>query len=208
MSISALTPVFAMPTGIDRLGFPTYGRTPGGVPNPPNAWQEAHELNQVRTLNALAHQNPAAIKFTEYMDKRGATGIWMDFAKQYRRNTGFVRGWLGTGLMLAAMGATTLKTQLAKSGYDRLRPYQLDPNIKPIGHLPRDASYPSGHSSAAFAAATVMSHLWPARAHEFGWWANQAALSRVHAGVHFPSDVAMGAQVGIRSGLAAASILR
>ncbi|MCW2925499.1 MAG: hypothetical protein JWM98_2903, partial [Thermoleophilia bacterium] len=26
MSISSLTPVFASPTGIDRLGFPTYGR--------------------------------------------------------------------------------------------------------------------------------------------------------------------------------------
>jgi membrane-associated phospholipid phosphatase len=54
----------------------------------------------------------------------------------------------------------------------------------------------------------VLSHLWPARAHEFGWWARQTGLSRVHAGVHFPSDVQMGAQVGIRTGFAAASILR
>jgi membrane-associated phospholipid phosphatase len=208
MSILALTPVSAMPTGIDRLGFPTYGTPPGGVPNPPNAWQEAHELQQVRQLNAAANANPQAVQFTEYLSDRGGFGIWMDFAKEYRRNAGFVRGWMGTGLMLAAMGSTTLRTQLAKRGYDRLRPFQVDPSIRTIGKLPKDSSYPSGHTSAAYAAATVMSHLWPARAHEFGWWARQTGLSRVHAGVHFPSDVQMGAQVGTRAGLAAASILR
>lgn len=208
MSISALTNVYAMPTGIDRLGFPTYRRTPGGVPNPPNAWREAVELQQSRQLNAAAHANPQAVKFTEYLAEHGGTGIWMDFAKQYRRNAGFVRGWLGTGLMIAGMGAATLRTQLAKRGYDRLRPFQVDPQIRPIGRLPKDSSYPSGHTSAAYAAATVLSNLWPARASEFGWWARQTGLSRVHAGVHFPSDVQMGAQVGIRAGMAASSILR
>jgi membrane-associated phospholipid phosphatase len=207
MSINSLTPVFAMPTGIDRLGFPSYRPLPGGVPNPPNAWHEAHELQTVRTLNARANQSPEAVRFTEYMTDKGGFGIWMDFAKQYRRTAGFVRGWVGTGLMLASMGATTLKTQLAKRGYDRLRPYQVDGSIRTIGKLPKDASYPSGHTSAAFSAATVLSHLWPARAHEFGWWANQAGLSRIHAGVHFPSDVQMGAQLGTRTGLAAARVL-
>jgi undecaprenyl-diphosphatase len=203
-----MTPVLAMPTGVDRLGFPSYRPLPGGVPNPPNAWREAQELQQVRTLNAAANANPQAVHFTEYLADHGGFDIWMDMAKQYRHTAGFVRGWVGTGLMLAAMGSTTLRTQLAKHGYDRLRPYQVDPSIHPIGKLPKDAGYPSGHSSSAYAAATVLSSLWPARAQEFGWWARQTALSRVHAGVHFPSDVAMGAQVGIRAGLAATSILR
>lgn len=207
MSIAALTPVHAVPTGIDRLGFPSYRPLPGGVPNPPNAWREAQELQMVRQLNAAALQNPQATRFTEYMADKGGFGIWMDMARQYRRTAGFVRGWAGTGLMLAAMGATTLKTQVAKRSYDRLRPYQVDPSIRTIGKLPKDAGYPSGHTSAAYAAATVLSHLWPARSQEFGWWARQAGLSRVHAGVHFPSDVQMGAAVGMRTGAAAASIL-
>jgi membrane-associated phospholipid phosphatase len=208
MSLSSMTPVFAVPTGIDRLGFPSYRALPGGVPNPPNAWQEASELQQVRSLNAAANANPQAVQFTEYLAEHGGVDIWMDMAKQYRRTAGFARGWAGTGLMLAAMGSTTLKTQLAKRGYDRLRPYQVDGSIRTIGKLPKDAGYPSGHSSSAYAAATVLSSLWPARAQEFGWWARQTGLSRIHAGVHFPSDVAMGAQVGIRAGLAATSILR
>ena len=208
MSIHSLQPVYRMPTGIDRLGFPSYGSLPGGVPNPPNAWREASELQTVRELNARANQSPEAVRFTEYMTDKGGFGIWTDFAKQYRRTAGFARGWVGTGLMLAAMGVTTVKTQLAKRSYDRLRPYQVDPSIRTIGKLPKDASYPSGHTSAAYAAASVLSHLWPARAHEFGWWARQAGLSRIHAGVHFPSDVQMGAQLGTRTGFAAASILR
>ncbi|MCB0878439.1 MAG: phosphatase PAP2 family protein [Thermoleophilia bacterium] len=206
--LSAATPVFAVPTGVDRLGFPSYRPLPGGVPNPPNAWVEANELNMVRTLNARAQQNPQALKFTEYISEHGAFGIWMDFAKQYRKTAGFVRGWLGTGVMLAAMGSAALKTTIAKRGYDRLRPFQIDPSIHPLGKIPKDASFPSGHTSAAYAAATALSTLWPARAQEFGWWARQTGLSRVHAGVHFPSDVQMGAQVGIQSGLAATSFLR
>lgn len=208
MSIASLTPVFAMPTGVDRLGFPSYRSLPAGVPNPPNMWREAQELQTVRTLNARANQSPEALRFTEFMAEKGGFDMWMDFAKDYRRTAGFARGWLGTGLVAATMGVTAIKTQLAKRSYDRLRPYQVDGSIRTIGKLSKDASYPSGHTSSAYAAATVLSHLWPARANEFGWWANQAGLSRVHAGVHFPSDVQMGAQLGTRTGFAAASFLR
>lgn len=208
MSISRLTPVYAVPTGVDRLGFPSYGPLPAGVPNPPNAMREAQELGTVRDLNARANASPDAVRFTEYLADRGGFGIWMDFAKQYRQTAGFVRGWVGTGLLVAALGVTALKSQTAKRSYDRLRPYQVDPSIRTIGKLPKDAGYPSGHSSSGYAAATVLSTLWPARAQEFGWWARQTALSRVHAGVHFPSDVQTGAQLGIRTGFAAASILR
>lgn len=200
--------VLPVPTGIDRLGFPTYGRLPGGVPNPPNAWAEANELQAVRVLNARANASPQAVRFTEHLTDRGGFGLWMDMAKQYRRQAGFVRGWAGTGLVLAAMGVTTLRTQIAKRSYDRLRPYQVDPSIRTIGHLPKDPGYPSGHTSSAYAAATVLSHLWPARAQEFGWWARQTGLSRIHAGVHFPSDVRMGAAVGMKAGMDVASILR
>ncbi|MEO6867849.1 MAG: phosphatase PAP2 family protein [Gaiellales bacterium] len=208
MSINSLQSVFAVPTGIDRLGFPSYRPLPGGVPNPPNAFHETQELQTVRVLNARANQDPTAARFTEYLSEKGAFGIWMDLAKQYRGAAGFVRGWTGTGLMLAAMGVTGLKTAAAKNSYGRMRPFQIDPSIQTIGKRPSNASYPSGHSSSAYAAATVLSHLWPARAQEFNWWARQTGLSRIHAGVHFPSDVKMGAVLGVKIGLAAASILR
>jgi undecaprenyl-diphosphatase len=94
------------------------------------------------------------------------------------------------------LGATAGVTQLGKQRYDRLRPFQVDPDIKPPVHLPRDASYPSGHASSAFAAARVIAVLEPTLAKEAYELATQVAVSRVYAGVHFPSDVVAGALLG------------
>jgi membrane-associated phospholipid phosphatase len=189
---------------------PTWGNRlprPGGVLPPPPAPVELAELAAVRQLNARAIQSPQAVQFTEFLDKQGGYGLWKDFAKQYRKGAGFVRGWLGTGLLHVALGVNAIETWNSKRHYDRLRPYEVDANIRPIGKAPTNGSYPSGHASGAYAGATVMSILWPARAHEFQWWARQVGLSRMHAGVHFPSDVVTGARLGQRSALNTMSIL-
>jgi hypothetical protein len=194
-------------TGVDRLGFPHYGPLPGNVPAPPNAWREHRELGVVRELNARTLASPDAQRFTEMLADRGDLELWSEFAKQYRRNTGVLRGLTGSGIMYAAMGGAALRSWVAKHGYDRLRPFEVDPSIRPLGKVPKDPSYPSGHTASAYAAATVLSNLWPARAYEFNWWARQVGLSRIHAGVHFPSDVVMGSQVGRRAGAIASSAL-
>jgi membrane-associated phospholipid phosphatase len=107
-----------------------------------------------------------------------------------------------------AMGVNALRTNKAKNYYGRLRPYQVDPSIVPISRDPaKNPSYPSGHASGAYAAATVLEILWPQRAQEFEWWARQVALSRLQNGVHYPSDVIAGARLGRQAGLQTASIL-
>ena len=198
---TSLSRVLHVPTGVDRFGFPTYGKLPAGVPNPPNALTEGLELQIVRVRNAQTRSSPQAVKFTEYLAEHGGTDVWWEFARQYRANTSFLRGWAGTAMMGAAMGISALQAQGAKSTYRRMRPHQVDPSIQQIGKTEKDASYPSGHTTAAFAAATVMSRLWPTRAQEFNWWANQVGMSRVAAGMHFPSDVRAGANLGTRVGL-------
>ena len=57
-------------------------------------------------------------------------------------------------------------------------------------------SYPSGHTTAAFAAATVLSHLIPEWKHHFIEHAIENGYARVYGGVHFPSDVERGAWLG------------
>lgn len=207
LPLHQMNQVLRVPTGVDRLGFPTYGKLPAGVPNPPNAILEGRELQEVRIRNAQALASPQARHFTEFLAEKGGTELWGDFAKQYRRQAGFLKGWVGTGMMYAAMGIGALKAQGAKSTYQRLRPFQVDPQIRQLGKLSKDASYPSGHATSAYAAATVLSQLWPARANEFGWWANQVGQSRMAAGMHFPSDVRMGAALGMRTGASVTSIL-
>ena len=60
-----------------------------------------------------------------------------------------------------------------------------------------DPSYPSEHAAMAGAASRVLAHLYPDEsALRLDELAEQAALSRVHAGVNTPSDVAAGIELG------------
>jgi membrane-associated phospholipid phosphatase len=72
--------------------------------------------------------------------------------------------------------------------------------------MPRSTSFPSGHSAAAFAFATGSSAELPLLAPPLLALAGAVAYSRVHTGVHYPSDVAAGALIGLGSGALAARL--
>ena len=74
--------------------------------------------------------------------------------------------------------------------------------------MPRSTSFPSGHSAAAFAFATGACAELPVLAPVLVPLAGAVAYSRVHAGVHYPSDVAAGAAIGIGSGVLATRLPR
>ncbi len=179
--------------------------SPQGIAPPPNAAVEAQELAYLRYLNS--HRDPQSVFFTEYLADKGDRELWFHFAKQYRQRRGFLAGWLGTALMGIAMGVSAKHAHDAKRHYGRLRPYMIDGTLVPIGKKESSRSYPSGHTTSSYAAATVLGMLWPSRAAEFNWWARQVAISRMHGAMHFPSDVAMGAHIGRTAGLRTASIL-
>jgi membrane-associated phospholipid phosphatase len=69
--------------------------------------------------------------------------------------------------------------------------------------MPRSTSFPSGHTAAAFAFATAASAEMPILAPALVPIASAVAYSRVHTGVHFPSDVTAGVAIGVGSGLIA-----
>ena len=73
--------------------------------------------------------------------------------------------------------------------------------------MPRSTSFPSGHSAAAFAFATGACAELPMLAPVLVPLAGVVAYSRVHTGVHYPSDVAAGMAIGIGSGWLAANAL-
>jgi acid phosphatase (class A) len=78
-----------------------------------------------------------------------------------------------------------------KLSVNRPRPYMLDTTLKYL-ERPQHASYPSGHSSASFANAYIMSDIAPELADTFLKRAEEMALSREVLGVHYPSDSEMG----------------
>jgi undecaprenyl-diphosphatase len=91
----------------------------------------------------------------------------------------------------------------AKHGVKRLRPGDGPWGLQQLV-VPGDAfSFPSGHTSSAFLAATLLSALVPALALPLFTWAMLVALSRVVLGVHYPSDVLAGAALGLGCAVAA-----
>jgi membrane-associated phospholipid phosphatase len=104
---------------------------------------------------------------------------------------------IAASILLAAGVSTAIKY-----GVDRQRPFVTYPFIEKAasGGSP---SFPSGHTSDAFATATSMSLAFPK------WyvivpsylWACSAGYSRMHLGVHYPGDVIGGAIVGAGTSL-------
>jgi membrane-associated phospholipid phosphatase len=88
-------------------------------------------------------------------------------------------------------------TGILKYSIQRERPFVTYPDIKHI--TPEDSySFPSGHTSTAFALATSVTIAYPKWyvAAPAYLWASSAAYSRMRLGVHYPSDVLAGALIG------------
>ncbi len=100
----------------------------------------------------------------------------------------------------AAMGAESLVTNgVVKSMFGRVRPAHYDDIEFHHGlHRPITTSFPSGHATAAFCAATLLGG-GP------GWYTLAAAVAatRVYVRLHHASDVAAGAAFGLALGFAA-----
>lgn len=148
---------------------------------------------------------------------------WMDVIMPFISSLGD-KGmiWILVGVMLFLLGkqekATGAQVLLAlllslifcnlilKNAVDRIRPCDLNTAVDLLVSRPKDPSFPSGHTSASFAAATVLmlchSKLrWPAAT-----LAVLMGFSRLYLYVHFPSDVLVGAGLGIACGVASTRI--
>ena len=97
----------------------------------------------------------------------------------------------------SSIAVTVIVTTIAKYAINRTRPFEKYPDIEKeaYGGSP---SFPSGHTSQAFALATSVSLAYPK------WyvvtpafmWAGAVGYSRMDLGVHYPTDVFAGAILG------------
>jgi membrane-associated phospholipid phosphatase len=105
-------------------------------------------------------------------------------------------------IMVEALCVNAFTTTALKLAFNRDRPFVTYPYLDKQADA-GSYSFPSGHTSSAFALATSMSLAFPK------WYvvapvflyASAAGYSRMHLGVHYPSDVLAGAIVGTGSAL-------
>jgi membrane-associated phospholipid phosphatase len=128
----------------------------------------------------------------------------------------YSRLWLGCSALLAAFGGERgrratqngLAAIALSSGVvnlvlkplgDRHRP-DRDTQDVPVSRqvdMPSSTSWPSGHSASGFAFATGVGAAWPAMGIPLTVAASLVAYSRVHTGVHYPSDTIAGSVSGV-----------
>lgn len=109
---------------------------------------------------------------------------------------------LRKGLFVAESFLVSIVISTAmKYTFNRPRPFETYPDEITKLSSGGSPSFPSGHTSAAFSTATSLSLAYPK------WyvitpafiWAGAVGYSRMDLGVHYPSDVLMGALVGAGS---------
>ncbi|WP_280434025.1 bifunctional phosphatase PAP2/diacylglycerol kinase family protein [Nocardia carnea] len=128
--------------------------------------------------------------------------------------------WMGAAALLASRGGSTRRAAargvasvaaasfatnvVLKTVFARRRPAaELMPAHRRLVPAPTSSSFPSGHSASAAAFATAVAMESPRSALLVAPVAAAVAYSRVHTGVHWGSDVLVGAAVG--SGIALAT---
>jgi membrane-associated phospholipid phosphatase len=141
----------------------------------------------------------------------------MDVAlRRLSRAASYSRLWLGCSALLAACGGSRGR-RAAENGLASIALTSAVVNLvlKPLGNrrrpdrqmydvpvarqvtMPQSTSWPSGHSASGFAFASGVGAAWPQAGIPLGVVASLVAYSRVHTGVHYPSDTIAGTTCGV-----------
>jgi membrane-associated phospholipid phosphatase len=107
-----------------------------------------------------------------------------------------VAPWRNWAYLGVAMYDATVAAWNAKYRYNRRRPSEVDPTLVTVIANPATPSYPSEHAAVAGAASAILAYFYPNEADAFTVLAEEAARSRLLAGVDYPSDYFAGLELG------------
>lgn len=172
-------------------------------PEPPPAYdseQMAAEMGEVKAFERTPVTNAIASFWEAGSGGRRAYWFWNDIAARLILQS----NWEDNAPMAARAYAILniagndagVACWDAKYAYWGIRPFQLDPEFKPLFTTPNHPAYPSAHTCLSTATAAVLAHLFPTDSAEVLALAKQASESRIWAGIHFRSDLVSGFAIG------------
>jgi membrane-associated phospholipid phosphatase len=153
------------------------------------------------------------LRFMRFMRTRGHTPGLEKAAKALGRagNNGAV--WISIGVALAVVDSSNREAWLICAALGPIaiglnyvvklivkRPRPVLEGLPPLGGAPSSLSFPSAHATSSFAVATAMTRVEPLGALAFAL-AIALAMGRPYLGMHYPSDVLVGALLGVGLGL-------
>lgn len=106
-----------------------------------------------------------------------------------------------------ALALSHLPVAVIKRKYPRLRPYLVLPHTNICGKPLTDHSFPSGHTTAIFSVTVPFMAAAPLLAFLLIPLAGIVALSRMYLGLHYPSDCAAGAFLGIMAAMMSIAVI-
>ena len=175
-------------------------------PAPPSTSSPEMRADVAKVRDVVDHLTREQIAIAQKWNDGAGTytppGHWNAIASDYvrRANMSEVRAARVYADLNMAMHDAAVACWGAKFQYFNPRPGQLDPLIKTVIGLPNFPAYPSGHSTFSAAGAKVLSYFFPEGSASFTAMADEAGISRVYGGIHYPTDVQRGKEHGGRIG--------
>jgi hypothetical protein len=166
------------------------------LPAPPDKAATEAEIQQLKEL--AAKRDAASLEKIAYWDTGAPSFRWNEItvAECLKVAMGSPAASRSLTLVHIAMYDAIVAAWDSKYAHNRPRPSQFDPSLKTVLPDPASPAYPSEHAAAAGAASAVLSYLFPNNAKFFEAQAEEAAQSRLLAGVDYPSDVKAGLELG------------
>ena len=176
------------------------------VPPPPGRAATRAEIKQL--IELAGKRDAKVLDQIDFWNAGSPSYRWVDYAVPYIIGPATPLGRRGPdgsrqlALVMVAIYDAIIATWHWKYVYNRQRPSKQSSELKTAVETPNSPSYPSELAAAGRAAAEVLGYLYPADAASFIQRAEDAAHSKVAAGVQYPSDVAAGLELGRKVGAA------
>jgi hypothetical protein len=168
-----------------------------GAPPAYDSPEKQAELAEIKTFKRTFDTNSTAFHYQTadgiFGDWYALAGLWMI---EDRLDGDAPRAALIYAAMSMAHNDAMVACWDAKYAYWAIRPFQLDPDVKPLFATPNHPSYPAAHGCGSAAIAAVMGHFFPRHAKYIDGKADAAAWSRLAAGIHYRSDIDAGLRMG------------